>query len=1115
MIAAPADADSIADGDVLVMPRQGLDTLTHRVIKVEGDGADALYAITKGDANEAPDATPYPLDDSQLVARWILPGWGGRLEAATSSVVVLVATGLLVLLVLVGLLKRIWVGNTITANGVELQARRRPTRVMAAVALPLVGLMTAGVAWALFTTNDAVAGNDFSTSSCFDPELGSVQNGTTLHAIDGVVSIPITPVDPSSSFLMLSARSSGNEPVAAAVRGTLTAGGTLVELERRTDAGVPEPLSVAWSVIEYPCGLTVQRGSASGTGSAQINATIAAVDMTSSFVLSTSSAEPTATDFDADDLFITELTSPTNLRIRSEAPAVFDSLRQFSWQVVTFDDDADIDVQRVSMTLGAGTAADTAVLASPVDPATTFLLTGTASVGSGPAIGDRMVRSHLSSPTTIDVSRQITGVPVEVHVQAVTLRDGSTVRHGTVDFTAGQASRTVSMDPVDPSRSTAISTVAAHGPSAGGSTDMAADDVVGEASATFSVVDATTVAVDRDATAASASFGWQVIEWAGPRWWDPDYEFRQRIDATATTAAAPDAYTLPVTFDHDALVTSGLSLADGSDVRIVRWDGAAWSELDRIVDPDSAWNQTSTTVWFRTADPIAAASTISYWLYFGNNTPGPVADDPENVFLLTEDFESGSLGDFEDRTGGTSWYTASPWTRRLPITVAAASVGDDLTDFPLLVSITEPDLATNAQADGSDIRFIAADGVTPLAHEIERWNPGTGELIAWVRTPTLSSTVDTTMFLYYGSSDAPDQQAVRSLWTSEVEAVWHLADDPAGTAPQVDDSSPANRDGLSGGAMSSTDLVPGLIGDGVDLDGVDDVLTTETFELAGAASITVSGWVRLDSYNAAARVVTKASGLTGQVFELTAENTGAARVRLSLDGSTVTAVGGAGTIGIGSWHHVAGTWDGAVIRLYIDGTEVANTPATGSIDVGSAMPVTIGNLTSGDRPLDGRLDEIRVESAARSIDWLAASEANQRTPGSFAVASTVETGSWLGQGSWAARKPIAIDADYVSGSLTDFAVLIDLTDTELQAQARADGADIVFTDADGTTRLDHIVESYESATGALTAWVKVPSVGTAIDTELFMYYGNPVATDQQDPTAVFGDDADLALLLAG
>src|SRR3989338_6035183 len=114
--------------------------------------------------------------------------------------------------------------------------------------------------------------------------------------------------------------------------------------------------------------------------------------------------------------------------------------------------------------------------------------------------------------------------------------------------------------------------------------------------------------------------------------------------------------------------------------------------------------------------------------------------------------------------------------------------------------------------------------------------------------------------------------------------------------------------------------------------------------------------------------------------------------------------------------------------------------------------------------------------------------------------------SWFND-SWQFRKEITIDATKVSsGPHTNFPVLVNLTsDASLATNAQADGDDILFTSSDGTTKLSHEIEKYTSATGELVAWVKVPSLPSASNTVLYMYYGNAAATSQQDATGVWSN----------
>ena len=102
--------------------------------------------------------------------------------------------------------------------------------------------------------------------------------------------------------------------------------------------------------------------------------------------------------------------------------------------------------------------------------------------------------------------------------------------------------------------------------------------------------------------------------------------------------------------------------------------------------------------------------------------------------------------------------------------------------------------------------------------------------------------------------------------------------------------------------------------------------------------------------------------------------------------------------------------------------------------------------------------------------------------------------------SWLYRKVITIDYTKVGSTgapHVNFPVLVSLTsDAHLSSNARSDGYDILFTSSDGTTKLYHDRESYSS--GTLVAWVKILSLSASANTVIYMYYGNAVASDQQD-----------------
>jgi hypothetical protein len=111
--------------------------------------------------------------------------------------------------------------------------------------------------------------------------------------------------------------------------------------------------------------------------------------------------------------------------------------------------------------------------------------------------------------------------------------------------------------------------------------------------------------------------------------------------------------------------------------------------------------------------------------------------------------------------------------------------------------------------------------------------------------------------------------------------------------------------------------------------------------------------------------------------------------------------------------------------------------------------------------------------------------------------------AWYNQ-SWRYRKQITLVGSKITGSLTSFPVLVSVTDgTGLKVHARGDGADILFTNADGRTRLDHETESYDNTTGALVAWVRMPSLTVNTSATLYLYYGNASATGLQNAVGVW------------
>src|SRR5205085_7558582 len=70
----------------------------------------------------------------------------------------------------------------------------------------------------------------------------------------------------------------------------------------------------------------------------------------------------------------------------------------------------------------------------------------------------------------------------------------------------------------------------------------------------------------------------------------------------------------------------------------------------------------------------------------------------------------------------------------------------------------------------------------------------------------------------------------------------------------------------------------------------------------------------------------------------------------------------------------------------------------------------------------------------------------------------------------------------------------------------ANGYDVIFTsDCGCATKLNHEVETYNAATGAVNYWVRVPTVSHTTDTVIYMCYGNTGITAPQENSAAVWD----------
>jgi hypothetical protein len=301
-----------------------------------------------------------------------------------------------------------------------------------------------------------------------------------------------------------------------------------------------------------------------------------------------------------------------------------------------------------------------------------------------------------------------------------------------------------------------------------------------------------------------------------------------------------------------------------------------------------------------------------------------------------------------------------------------------LVDFPVMVTIDSGrvDLAA-LRPDGRDIVFLDADG-TPLAHEIERWDPESTSIV-WVRVPTIDGrSNDDFIWLYYGD---PDVESVDdpAVW-SRYEAVYHLE----GDTPT--DSTARGYDGTPVGGTAATGFLGR--GGGREFDGVGEYvdLGTERDFARAALGVTIEGWLNPEAAQQGvvfgASVNADATTSRAEIrFEGDQTLRGGARTDELGD---LQAVISSAALPLGEWSWVAVVCDfpNFEVTIYINGepAEVASDLLFDlSTDDTPAAQASIGaNETLDSQFFPGTLDEIRLAPTPLDADWIQAQGASMR-----------------------------------------------------------------------------------------------------------------------------------------
>jgi len=320
------------------------------------------------------------------------------------------------------------------------------------------------------------------------------------------------------------------------------------------------------------------------------------------------------------------------------------------------------------------------------------------------------------------------------------------------------------------------------------------------------------------------------------------------------------------------------------------------------------------------------------------------------------------------------------WRKQITINTNSWEGDATLYDFPIMVSMVDDDLKSVnfggkvISQTGNDIRFTAADGISQLDFDLEKYNPETGECVAWVRLDSLKKSEIPTVYMYFSNKNA-NKASSADTWNKNYKAVWHLRgimNNKLPFANQMANAEPKQNESKEVYVASEKNASQFVC-----------MNTSEDVDIA--SDISVSAWVYLTNNKkeqvilsnvgekGGYRLVVNKKKLDFQTYATPSQYASAEKQENGVD------------LNKGEWIHVAASFDEQNNELitYVNGKK-DKTIVTEKLFNLAESPMQIGREPNRKQYyFEGWVDEVRINASVLSADWIAAEFANQSNPSKF------------------------------------------------------------------------------------------------------------------------------------
>ncbi len=439
------------------------------------------------------------------------------------------------------------------------------------------------------------------------------------------------------------------------------------------------------------------------------------------------------------------------------------------------------------------------------------------------------------------------------------------------------------------------------------------------------------------------------------------------------------------------------------------------------------------------------------------------------------------------------------YQNKIKLSIPYSYIDNSLYNFPILVNlssssglnnedITEVFTHLGSTVNRKKIAITDYTGIGQCYVEIERWSQAEHSAQLWIKVPEISSTSDTTLYLYYDKTKSDNTLFVgdtssmpaQNVWDDDFTVVYHMSQDPS--AGTLLDSSKNEKHGSYSEGMNSGNLVDGSIAKALSFDGSTNYVDLPIFP-SYAAGFSLSIEIKNDGM-LSSEDIWFFNNYGGNTNHIILANKAAGNFSIYFDDDTT-----------GGWYDFTHSIEDAVdyiqldvvyesggqFYLYYNG-ELNNSGVHtyGDPDL-TERSFYIGQVRNDafDYGLKGFADEVRFSTINRQPHWIAATY-KSNTDNLISYTTTKQT-SWLETyeggtlSPWAKRIKLEIDNTKVDSHLVDFPVLINLSEnsgyngrdvTNILTYLITNKYKLALTIDDGVTQLPVEIEHWNTDTGS-------------------------------------------------